>query len=388
MSPNGQDARSGSKEKERRRREPSPLPFENKNPRSRKYEEKPPRSPSPQVDEYTRDQRTVFVFQLAQRLKQHELREFFEQAGRVKDARIVTDKHSRRSKGVGYVEFYEESSVDKAILLTGQKLLGIPVIVQRSEAEKNRIAEQNAALLKMPEPTFNRLYIGSIHFNLTEDDLRLVFEPFGELEFVNIQRDPDTGRSRGYGFIQYKNAADAKQALDKMNGFDLAGRPIKVGLVTEKGTAMPHGLNLDDNEVAGVALTSQSRVELMQKLARDPTPYQSAVLQPTRPVVPVMNSKCIILKNMFDPEQETESNWDKALEDDVVDECSRYGRVLHCHVEKDSSTGEVYAKFGDYRAADAAVNALNGRWFGGRQVSASTVPEGMYHVRFPKAAHL
>lgn len=80
----------------------------------------------------------------------------------------------------------------------------------------------------MPEPTFNRLYIGSIHFNLTEDDLRLVFEPFGELEFVNIQRDPDTGRSRGYGFIQYKNAADAKQALDKMNGFDLAGRPVSL----------------------------------------------------------------------------------------------------------------------------------------------------------------
>lgn len=48
-------------------------------------------------------------------------------------------------RSVGYVEFYEESSVDKAILLTGQKLLGIPVIVQRSEAEKNRIAEQNAA---------------------------------------------------------------------------------------------------------------------------------------------------------------------------------------------------------------------------------------------------
>lgn len=81
------------------------------------------------------------------------MKHFFEQVGKVKDARIVTDKHSKRSKGylffliirVGYVEFYSETSVDKAIMLTGQKLAGIPVIVQRSEAEKNRIAEQNSS---------------------------------------------------------------------------------------------------------------------------------------------------------------------------------------------------------------------------------------------------
>jgi len=48
---------------------------------------------------------------------------------------------------------------------------------------------------------FHRLYVGNIHFSITEQDLQNVFEPFGELEFVQLQKD-DNGRSRGYGFVQ------------------------------------------------------------------------------------------------------------------------------------------------------------------------------------------
>ena len=45
--------------------------------------------------------------------------------------------------------------------------------------------------------------MGSLHFNLTESDIRQVFEPFGELEFVDLHRDPVTGRSKGYAFVQW-----------------------------------------------------------------------------------------------------------------------------------------------------------------------------------------
>ena len=47
-----------------------------------------------------------------------------------------------------------------------------------------------------------RLYVGSLHFNLSESDIKQVFEPFGELEFVDLHRDPMTGRSKGYAFVQ------------------------------------------------------------------------------------------------------------------------------------------------------------------------------------------
>lgn len=51
--------------------------------------------------------------------------------------------------------------------------------------------------------TFSRLYVGSLHFNLTEGDIKQVFEPFGELEFVDLHKDSVTGRSKGYAFVQY-----------------------------------------------------------------------------------------------------------------------------------------------------------------------------------------
>lgn len=90
-----------------------------------------------------------------------------------------------------------------------------------------------------------RLYVGSLHFNLTESDIKQVFEPFGELEFVDLHRDPITGRSKGYAFVQcvfplsleksvrfisryrYKRAEDAKMALEQMEGFELAGRTVR-----------------------------------------------------------------------------------------------------------------------------------------------------------------
>ena len=45
--------------------------------------------------------------------------------------------------------------------------------------------------------------MGSLHFNLTESDIKQVFEPFGALDFVDLHKDPVTGRSKGYAFVQY-----------------------------------------------------------------------------------------------------------------------------------------------------------------------------------------
>jgi RNA-binding protein 39 len=103
---------------------------------------------------------------------------------------------------VGYVEFKNEESVAAAIQLTGQKLLGIPIIAQLTEAEKNRQVRTTEPASNNPNQIpFHRLYVGNIHFSITEGDLQNVFEPFGELEFVQLQKE-DQGRSRGYGFVQ------------------------------------------------------------------------------------------------------------------------------------------------------------------------------------------
>ncbi len=150
-----------------------------------------------------RDQRTIFVQQLSVRLRSKELKSFFEQVGTVIDASIVKDKSTGRSKGVAYVEFENKESVQKAINLTGNKLLGIPIIVQYTESEKNR-----QSLLMGPKPikpdfktvSPNRIYVGNIHFGVTDEELKQIFQSFGEIEAVYLQRD-DLGKSKGYAFI-------------------------------------------------------------------------------------------------------------------------------------------------------------------------------------------
>ena len=104
-------------------------------------------------------------------------------------------------QGIAYVEFRELESVPLALGLHGQKLLGVPVIVQPSQAEKNRtgnyIDVRNIVKQKGPM----RLYIGSLHFNITEDMLRGIFEPFGKIQSIQLIMDPETQRSKGYGFV-------------------------------------------------------------------------------------------------------------------------------------------------------------------------------------------
>nr|6Q0R_D Chain D, RNA-binding protein 39 [Homo sapiens]6Q0V_D Chain D, RNA-binding protein 39 [Homo sapiens]6Q0W_D Chain D, RNA-binding protein 39 [Homo sapiens] len=82
-----------------------------------------------------------------------------------------------------------------------------------------------------------RLYVGSLHFNITEDMLRGIFEPFGRIESIQLMMDSETGRSKGYGFITFSDSECAKKALEQLNGFELAGRPMKVGHVTERTDA-------------------------------------------------------------------------------------------------------------------------------------------------------
>jgi len=179
--------------------------------------------------------RSVFVSQLAARLTARDLGYFFEDKlgeNTVLDARIVTDRLSRRSKGIGYVEFRSIDLVDKALSLSGTVVMGLPIMVQLTEAERNRLHPGDGNLnlppgVTAPHGGAMQLYVGSLHFNLTEGDIKQVFEPFGELEFVDLHKDPVTGRSKGYAFVQYKRAEDARMALEQMDGFELAGRTVK-----------------------------------------------------------------------------------------------------------------------------------------------------------------
>jgi RNA recognition motif-containing protein len=78
------------------------------------------------------------------------------------------------------------------------------------------------------EITLKNIFVGNLDFGATEDQIRSLFEPYGAVERVSLMRDRDTGRSRGFAFVEMTNANEADQAIAGLNGTDLGGRALNV----------------------------------------------------------------------------------------------------------------------------------------------------------------
>ncbi|PWA13875.1 hypothetical protein CCH79_00019183 [Gambusia affinis] len=319
----------------------------------------------------------------------------------VRDVRMISDRNSRRSKGIAYIEFVEASSVPLAIGLTGQRLLGVPIIVQASQVPHTpgHMATQ-LRVLGEAEP----------------------------IENIQLMMDSETGRSKGFGFITFSDAECAKKALEQLNGFELAGRPMKVGHVTERTDAAASSfLDNDELDRSGVDLGTTGRLQLMARLAEGeatspltpgtglqipPAAQQalqmsgaiaigalaavSAAMNPPLTMnmsTPALNlpsqplaTHCFQLSNMFNPNSENVPGWELDIQHDVIEECNKHGGVVHIYVDKNSAEGNVYVKCPSIPSAMAAVNALHGRYFGGKMITAAYVPLPTYHNLFPESA--
>ncbi|XP_062081566.1 uncharacterized protein LOC133787939 isoform X1 [Humulus lupulus] len=405
---------------------------------SRRYKDKKEEQAEPEVDP-ERDQRTVFAYQICLKADERDVYEFFSRAGKVRDVRLIMDRNSRRSKGVGYIEFYDVMSVPMAIALSGQPLLGQPVMVKPSEAEKNlvqstaAIAAGAGGLIGPYSGGARRLYVGNLHTSIKEEDLRQVFGAFGPVELVQLPLD-ETGLCKGFGFVQFGRLEDARNALSLNGQLEIGGRTLKVSAVTDQVGMQELGGNtgdFDDDEGSGLALNAHSRALLMQKLDRSGTstsmtgtpavntpgftlpgpPIMGAPTMMTSLAVPLapipalglgggglqvptvtvpaidtigVPSECLLLKNMFDPTAETEPNFDLDIKEDVQEECSKFGNLKHIFVDK-NSVGFVYLRFEHTQSAVAAQRALHGRWFAGKMITASYMLPQNYEDKFPES---
>ena len=73
-----------------------------------------------------------------------------------------------------------------------------------------------------------KIYVGNLPFDTTEDSLRATFEPYGEVASASIVTDRDTGRSRGFGFVEMNSDEQAKAAIAALHGSNLNGRDLTV----------------------------------------------------------------------------------------------------------------------------------------------------------------
>jgi RNA recognition motif-containing protein len=78
-----------------------------------------------------------------------------------------------------------------------------------------------------------KLYVGNLPFTATEDAVRALFAPHGTVEKLNLINDRETGRPRGFGFVEM-SSADATRAMQALNGKDFDGRALKINEAQER----------------------------------------------------------------------------------------------------------------------------------------------------------
>jgi RNA recognition motif-containing protein len=85
-----------------------------------------------------------------------------------------------------------------------------------------------------------RIYVGNLPWSYSSSDLEALFKPYGDVAAAEVIMDRDTGRSRGFGFVQMANDADMEPAINALNGADCNGRPLVVNEARER-TSRPGG---------------------------------------------------------------------------------------------------------------------------------------------------
>lgn len=79
-----------------------------------------------------------------------------------------------------------------------------------------------------------RIYVGNLPYTATDDELRKVFESHGSLVSANVIRDRDTDRSRGFGFVEFSDDNDGRNAITALDGSDMDGRSLRVNEAHER----------------------------------------------------------------------------------------------------------------------------------------------------------
>uniref|UniRef100_A0A673NAC3 Poly(U)-binding-splicing factor PUF60-like n=1 Tax=Sinocyclocheilus rhinocerous TaxID=307959 RepID=A0A673NAC3_9TELE len=255
----------------------------------------------------------VYVGSIYYELGEDTIRQAFAPFGPIKSIDMSWDSVTLKHKGFAFVEYEVPEAAQLAleqmnsIMLGGRNIkVGRPSNIGQAQPIIDQLAEEARA--------FNRIYVASVHPDLSDDDIKSVFEAFGRIKSCNLARDPTTGKHKGYGFIEYDKAQSAQDAVSSMNLFDLGGQYLRVGkavtpLMPLLTSATPGGLPpaaavaaaaatakiTAQEAVAGVSIlgamaagTGLNLPQLPQAVMAAQAPGVITGVTPARPTLPVV----------------------------------------------------------------------------------------------------
>ena len=198
-------------------------PAKNSKKRSAEDAEEEPASKMQKSEESS----TIFVGNLSWSVTEDSLKEIFGECGTIIGARVATEAATGRSRGFGYVDFSNAEEAQAALKLGGQDLMGRAMNVDISTSKPKNDGANGRKEAPKSAPDVN-LFIGNLSFKSSEDSLAEIFGEYGTVVQVRLPTDRETGRMKGFGYVEMGSIDEAKAALDALNGQDVDGRSIRI----------------------------------------------------------------------------------------------------------------------------------------------------------------
>jgi nucleolin len=162
------------------------------------------------------------------------LKSEFEECGEVIAARVQMDRNTGKSRGFAYVEFADPASVEKALKLSGKEIDSRPINVDRSTNNKSSSRPGNpnearrAAFGDKTSPPSSVLFVGNLSWDANEDSLWDVFAEYGDVKSVRVPTDRESGKIKGFGYVEFYDMESAKKAHEGAQSKELLGRNLRL----------------------------------------------------------------------------------------------------------------------------------------------------------------
>ncbi|KAG7698891.1 hypothetical protein KL930_002322 [Ogataea haglerorum] len=174
----------------------------------------------------------IFIKNLHPAIDNKTLHDTFSAFGKILSCKIATDENGN-SKGFGFVH-YEDSESAKAAIenVNGMLLNDHEVYVGPHLAKKDRQSKMRELIAN-----YTNVYVKNINLNWDEDKLKETFSPFGPISSIFLSKD-ESGKSRGFGFVNFEKHEDAVKAVEELNNKDIDGQKLYVGRAQKKSERM------------------------------------------------------------------------------------------------------------------------------------------------------
>lgn len=211
----------------------------------------------------------VYVGSISFELKEDTIRQAFLPFGPIKSINMSWDPVTQKHKGFAFVEYEIPEAAQlsleqmNGVMLGGRniKVVGRPSNMPQAQAVIDEIQDE--------AKNYNRIYVASIHPELTEDDIKNVFEAFGPITYCKLAYGSSAHKHKGYGFIEYETLQSALEAITSMNLFDLGGQYLRVGRAITPPNALmgPATSSMMPTAAAVAAAAATAKIQAMDAVA-------------------------------------------------------------------------------------------------------------------------